>query len=69
MCILTASGIEVKSHQKVMITVSKEAKFKKIKIWITFYFSGRARGRAALTFSTMSASASGAQKIRERVIL
>ena len=61
MCILTASGIEVKSHQKVMITVSKEAKFKKIKIWITFYFSGRARGRAAL-FSLMSASASGARK-------
>ena len=36
MCILTASAIEVKSHQRVMITVSKEAKFKKIKIWIFF---------------------------------
>ena len=61
MRILTASAIEVKSHLSVMITVSKEAKFKKMKIWITFYFSGRARGRAAL-FSLMSASASGARK-------
>ena len=59
MCILTASGIEVKSHQKVMITVSKEAKFKKIKIWITFYFSGRARGWAVF-LSLRSARDSGA---------
>ena len=51
MCILTASAIEVKSHQRVMITVSKEAKFKKIKIWIFFVlFWESARRSGALFF-------------------
>ena len=51
---LTANAIEVKSHQRVMITLSKEANN-------FFSLSGRARGRAAL-FSMMSASASGPRK-------
>ena len=43
MCILTASAIEVKSHQRVMITVSKEEN-KNLDNFLLFWESARKSG-------------------------
>ena len=53
MCILTASAIEVKSHQRVMITVSKEEN-KNLDIFLLFWESARKSGALQISENDLS---------------